>query len=197
MTTDVLDPTADSTRPPGSSGRRRFGRHGVRLGLSVLLVIAVGVGAYLLSSSLSSSASPVVAQRGPSGAGGLTPGRFGGPGSGAAGARPTAFGTVASVGSHSFTLTSRASTTLTIRVSTSTTYTGGTGLSAVTVGDRVAVIGTSVSSDEIDASQVLIGVGGRGFAGNGGGNGAGGSPGFGGNPSFGSGGGGNAPSNAL
>jgi hypothetical protein len=183
MTTDVTDPGARITNPPATRSRQLLGRRGVRLALGILLVIAVGIGAYVLSSSLSSSSVPaasVTPLRPPGGVVGPGPGRSGAPGPGAAGSRPIAVGAVASIGSNSFTLTSRAGTTVTVTVSTSTTYVGAAGFSAVKVGDRVAVIGTSTNSKEIAASRVLIGVGGRGFGGDGP-LGGGGNPSFGGN----------------
>ena len=78
---------------------------------------------------------------------------------------PAASGTVASVGSDSFTITTKAGATDTVNVSSSTTY-RDRGVTTptfanVTVGENVAVFGTSTSG-VVTATSVAIGVpGGR------------------------------------
>jgi len=127
------------------------------------------------------------------------PGHADGPGGGHGpsfgGTPPAAFGTVASVGTDTFTLTSRDGTTVTVKVSGSTTYedpsvTTAT-LADVKVGDHVAVFGTD-TDNTVTATKVAVG--GPGGPGQGGGPGPGG-PGQGGPGGFGGPGGGRwAPS---
>jgi len=93
----------------------------------------------------------------PDGTGG--PDGKGGPG-GFDGTPPAAFGTVASVGTNTFTLTTRDNTTVTVDVSPSTTYMerGVTtaSIANVTVGTRVVVFGTD-TSNTVTATKVGIG----------------------------------------
>ena len=101
-----------------------------------------------------------VAIGGPGGPGG--PGGDGGPGGHPdfGGTPPAAFGTVASVGTNTFTLTSPDGTTVTVDVGSSTTYTefGKTSASIadVTVGAHVAVFGTD-AANTVTATKVGIG----------------------------------------
>jgi preprotein translocase subunit YajC len=93
-------------------------------------------------------------------------GGFGGPGGGwgghgaPGGTPPAAFGTVKSVGSDTFTLTTHDGTTVTVDVSSSTTYReagkSSASLSDVTVGSQVVVFGTD-TSDTVTATSVGIG----------------------------------------
>jgi hypothetical protein len=89
-----------------------------------------------------------------------------------AGARQGVFGTVASVGSGSFTLTTRAGTTVTVNVTSTTTFkdpsSSSASLADVTVGQHVAVTGTD-TSNTVAATAVFIGGtrSGRGFRGHG------------------------------
>ena len=73
---------------------------------------------------------------------------------------PAAFGTVASVGANSFTITTKAGATDTVNVSSSTTYRdrGVTtpSLANVIVGESVAVFGT-LNSGVVTATSVAIG----------------------------------------
>jgi len=118
-----------------------------------------------------------------------TPSHAGYPGDHAAfgGTPPAAFGTVASVGSNTFTLTTHDATTVTVHVSSSTTYvdpsvTSPT-FSTIKVGDHVAVFGTD-TSDTVTATKVAIGGpdGHGGPGGHGGKGGPGDHDGFGGTP---------------
>ena len=78
------------------------------------------------------------------------------------GAPPAVAGTVASVDAtgDSFTVTDRSGSTITVAVSSSTTYmdpsVSSAGISNVTVGEHVAVVGTTTSGT-VTATQVLIG----------------------------------------
>jgi endonuclease YncB( thermonuclease family) len=102
----------------------------------------------------------------------------GGPGGhGPGGSPPAAVGTVASVGTGTFTLTTQDNTTVTVNVGTTTTYrdAGVTTptLANVTVGEHVAVFGTD-TANVVTATGVAIGdppsggPGGRGPGGPGG-----------------------------
>ena len=132
-----------------------------------VLVVAVGVGAGLVTASLSSNSSPSATSPGASTPSSSIP---------AGGTRPSGFtppqvsGTVAVVGSSSFTVTTRTGTTATVKVTSSTTFSGGgiTGLSSLKKGTVVAVYGTGASSSEITATRVAGGFGGFGGAGRGG-----------------------------
>jgi endonuclease YncB( thermonuclease family) len=111
----------------------------------------------------------------------------GGPG-GPAGSPPAAVGTVASVGSGTFTLTTKDNTTVTVNVGTATTYrdAGVTTptIANVTVGEHVAVFGTD-TSNVVTATSVAIGdppSGGPGGNGPSGSGGPGGPDGHGGSP---------------
>ena len=87
--------------------------------------------------------------------GGLGGHRFG------SGIRPAAVGTVKSVGAGTFTLTTRSGTVMTVNVATATTSYQERGVTAptfanVTVGSRVAVVGTH-TANTVAATRVLIG----------------------------------------
>jgi endonuclease YncB( thermonuclease family) len=110
----------------------------------------------------------------------------GGPGgNGPGGSPPAAVGTVASVGTGTFTLTTKDNTTVTVNVGTTTTYrdAGVTTptLANVTVGENVAVFGTD-TADVVTATSVALGEppsggpGGHGPGGPGGPEGPGGPP---------------------
>jgi preprotein translocase subunit YajC len=92
---------------------------------------------------------------------GLPPGGGKAFGPGGPGGPPAAVGTVKSVGSDSFTLTTSDGSTVTVHVSSSTKYmdpgVSSPSLANVTVGEHVAVIGTE-SSNTVTATSVLIGV---------------------------------------
>jgi hypothetical protein len=97
------------------------------------------------------------------------------------GTPPAAAGTVKSVGTDIFTLTTHSGTVVTVDVSSSTTYVDpkvtSASLSNVTVGEQVAVVGTD-TSNTVTATKVLIGApGGPGGQGGPGGPGGQGAPG--------------------
>jgi hypothetical protein len=75
---------------------------------------------------------------------------------------PAVAGTVESVGTGSFTVKDRAGTTVTVDVTSSTTYkdagVASPTIADVTVGERVAVQGTTASGT-VTATSVLIGGG--------------------------------------
>jgi hypothetical protein len=91
--------------------------------------------------------------------GGRPDGRPGG-GDGRAGTRPAVFGTVATVGTNSFTVTTRSGSTVTVDVSDATTYRDQDATSPsvanVKVGEMVAVSGTETSGT-VAATSVGIG----------------------------------------
>jgi hypothetical protein len=113
--------------------------------VAVLLALAV-IG---LSVALGSSASTPAAVRGFAPSSGTS---FGG------GLNPGVFGTVASVGNGSFTVTNSSGRTVTVDEQSSTTYyNGGTSASsgAVTTGGRVAVQGNQ-SGNTVTATRVTV-----------------------------------------
>jgi hypothetical protein len=77
------------------------------------------------------------------------------------GARPGTFGTVKSVGSGRFTLTTPENTIVTVDVTSATKYQdpgkSSASLADVTVGQHVAVAGTDTSSNTVAATDVFIG----------------------------------------
>jgi hypothetical protein len=96
--------------------------------------------------------------------------------------KPTAQGTVKSVGTDTFTLATKSGTVVTVTVTSSTTYRdpGVTSASfaTVAVGQKVAVVGTD-TSDVVAATSVMIGsppAGGKGAKSGMGPKGAGGKP---------------------
>jgi hypothetical protein len=124
--------------------------------------IAVAGGSYGIVSATSSS-SPAAASSGS--AGGLGPGGGGsnarsGPASGGAS------GTVGSISTSGFTMTTSAGQKVTVRDASSTTYQKGTSptsASAITTGEPVLVLGTT-SGTTITASQVVVQPAGGGSA---------------------------------
>jgi len=162
--------------PPAGEPRRRrlLGNAGVAWAVAALLAATVaGLAAALAGTSSSSAPAPAssattVPGR-PFGAGG---GRFAGLG---------VVGTVASVGSGSFVVTTRQGGTVTVDEEASTTYDQGTTSAtsaAVVRGARVAVSGSRTGT-VVHASRVIVlpagGFGGFGYPGTGGtGSGAGG-----------------------
>ena len=125
-----------------------------------ILVVAVGVVAGLVTASLSSKSSPAAISPTSTTPSGSTP---------AGGTRLPAFtspqvgGTVASVASSSFTVTTRAGSTATVKVTSSTKFSGSgiTGLSSLKKGTVVAVYGTGTSSS-VTATRVTAGFAGAG-----------------------------------
>ena len=136
--------------PLPNRSQRRHRAFRVTTAAAVALGLAVSGGAIANAASTGSPTST------------STPGAPGGPGghSPFGGTPPTAMGTVASVGTNTFTLTTHDGTTVTVDVSSATTYldqgvTSPT-LSDVKVGDHVAVFGTD-SSNTVTATKVAIG----------------------------------------
>jgi hypothetical protein len=143
---------ATSTDPTAVLNRRRRGVR-VTYAAAVALGLAVGgsavAGAATGSSPASSSTEP--------------PGHHaGGPGGpqGFGGTPPVAFGTVASVGTGTFTLTSTDGTKVIVDVSSSTSYVefgkSSASMADVTVGTHVAVFGTD-TNNTVTATKVGLG----------------------------------------
>ena len=158
---------ATEVDPPAILNKRRRGVR-VTYAAAVALGLAIGGGAVAgaASGSSSSTTPPSSSAEGPGG----RP-DFGG-------TPPAAFGTVASVGGTSFTVTTHQGTKVTVDVSGTTTYLDpavtSPSLADVKVGDHVAVFGTD-SANTVTAAKVAIG-------GPGGDGGPGGHPDFGGTP---------------
>ncbi len=146
---DVEASSAPTTISPASSPKpRRRRRVRVVSAAAIALGLAVGGGAVANAASTpsaSNSSSPTAG-----------PGRPPFPG----GSPPAAMGTVASVGSNTFTITTKDDTTVTVNVSSTTTYRdageSSPTLADVTVGQHVAVFGTE-TSDVVTAASVAIG----------------------------------------
>ena len=131
---------------PAFSQRRR---RGVRVTTAAAVALGLALGGGAIAGATSSST--------PSGTSGSST-HTGQPPFG--GTPPAAVGTVKSVGSDTFTITSRDNTTVTVNVGTTTTYfdqgvTSPT-FANVTVGEHVAVFGTD-TSDTVTATKVAIG----------------------------------------
>jgi hypothetical protein len=119
-------------------------------------VIAVAGGSYGIVSATSSS-TPATVSSSPAGA---SSGSAGGGGSNARSgpAAGGASGTVASVSTSKFTLTTATGQKMTVDEASSTTYQKGTSLasaSAITTGEQVLVLGTA-NSTNITATQVIV-----------------------------------------
>jgi len=125
-----------------------------------VVVVAVAIGAYTIEhSSSSSGASGAAASSSPSSA------ASGGPGSGGGGSNarsgPAAGGTAGTIGSVStsgFTLSTPSGQQVTVNEASTTTYQNGTSstsASAVTTGEPVLVLGTT-SGTTITATQVIV-----------------------------------------
>jgi len=136
-------------------------------GLLALAVIGLAAALATSGTTASSATKPptTIPARGP---GGL----FGGGGAARPGFAGGVFGTVKTVGTGTFTVTTRAGSTVTVDEQSSTVYSEGTTSatsSAVVVGARVAVEG-SESGATVKATRVIIlPAGGFGFGGGGGG----------------------------
>jgi hypothetical protein len=144
-----------------SRGRRR----GVKVTAAAIMALGLAVGGGAVAGATTSSSTA------PSGTSTHPGGRpFGG-------SPPVDVGTVKSVGTDSFTLTTSGGTVVTVDVGTSTTY-RDRGVTSPTiadlkVGDHVAVFGTD-TSDTVTATSVAIGdLGGPGGPGGPGGSGTG------------------------
>jgi hypothetical protein len=122
--------------------------------------IAVAGGSYGIVSATSSS-SPAAASSGPSTSGSgfaHAPGAGGGSNARSGPAAGGAAGTVGSLSSSGFTLTTSAGQKVTIKETSSTTYqkeTSPASVSAITTGEGVLVLGTT-SNTTITATQVIV-----------------------------------------
>ena len=150
-----------------------------RRGVRVTTAAAVALGLALAGGTVAGASATSTAPSPPSGssATGSRPPMGGSP--------PAAVGTVASVGSGTFTLTSKDDTTVTVNVTSATSYrdpgvTSPT-IADVTVGEHVAVFGTD-TSNVVTATGVAIGDPPSGGGGPGGPGGPGGRNGRGGTP---------------
>jgi len=134
---------SESGRVPDVSRRRRRGVR-VTTGAAMALGLALGGGAVAGAAS-----SPAYSSSGP-------PAHAGMP----TGATPAAQGTVKSVGTDTFTLTTRSDTTVTVNVTSATTYrdpgVGSPSFATIAVGQKVAVVGTD-TSDVIAATSMMVG----------------------------------------
>jgi hypothetical protein len=134
-----------------SVSRKR--RRGVRVTSAAAIALGLALGGWAVAGATTSS-NPTSApgSTGSSAPGSRPPG---------GGSPPTASGTVASVGTDTFTLTTKSGTTETVDVTTTTSYVDGGVTSAtltdVKVGEHVAVFGTT-SSGVITATRVAIGM---------------------------------------
>jgi hypothetical protein len=114
------------------------------------VAIAVAIGAYTVEHSSSSSSTSGAASSGP-GSGGASNARSGPAAGGAS-------GTVGSVSTSSFTMSTSAGQKVTVDEASSTTYqkgTSSTSASAITTGEPVLVLGTT-SGTTITATQVIV-----------------------------------------
>jgi hypothetical protein len=114
------------------------------------VVIAVAIGAYTIAHSSSSSSPSGAASSGPGSGGGGANARSGPAAGGAS-------GTVGSVSTSSFTMSTSAGQKVTVNQASSTTYqkgTSSTSASAITTGEPVLVLGTT-SGTTITATQVI------------------------------------------
>jgi hypothetical protein len=115
------------------------------------VVIAVAIGAYTIEHSSSSSSPSGAASSGPGSGGGGAANARSGPAAGGAS------GTVGSVSTSSFTMSTPAGQKVTVDEASSTTYqkgTSSTSASAITTGESVLVLGTT-SGTTITATQVI------------------------------------------
>jgi hypothetical protein len=158
---------AGSTATVKVTSSTKFSGSGIT-GLSSLKKGTV-VAVYGTGTSSSVTATSVTAGFGSAGRG-RSPGGGGFPGGGSG-----AFGTIASIGSDSFTVSSRSGTTETVDVTSTTSYSSSSGtlsgLSALKTGEDVIVEG-STSGSVVKATAVRVfqpgsggGFGGGGFAG--------------------------------
>ena len=159
----------DTADPLAAVSQRR--RHGVLVTAAAVAALALSLGGAAVAGAGTTTTAPS-ASSGRTGAAGRPP--FGG-------SPPAAVGTVASVGTDTFTLTARDGTTVTVHVSSSTAYVdaGVTSptIASLRVGAHVAVFGTD-AADVVTATRVAIGdpPSGVGPGGPGGGHGGGDMP---------------------
>ena len=122
-------------------------------------VVVVAIGAYTIGHSSPSSSSGAAAGSTPSSAASGGPGSSGGGSNARSGpASGGASGTVGSVSTSGFTLTTSAGQKVTVDEASSTTYQNGTrsiSASAITTGKSVLVLGTT-SGTTITATQVIV-----------------------------------------
>ena len=160
MTIEEEGPSTQSAATPASNPIPPFRhRRSVRITSAAALALGLAVGGGAIANaatSTSTSTQPSASGVGPHSDGPGGPGRFGRFG----GTPPAAMGTVASVGTNSFTLTARDGTTVTVDVGSSTTYLDhdvtSPSIADVKVGDHVAVFGTS-NAGTVTATKVAIG----------------------------------------
>lgn len=158
--------------PPGTApaGRWAFVRRAsvAWMVAGVLAVTTVALAAALATSGGSTTTAAAAGNLpgASAGAGAGAGAPFGGGFGGGTGTRPAVFGTVASVGSDSFTVSSpQSGQTYTVNEQSSTTYrstTGTASASDVAVGDRVAVAGTTSGTTVTATSVVILPAGGFG-----------------------------------
>ena len=142
-------------------------RRGVRVTYAAAVALGLAIGGGAIAGAATGSTSSTTP---PSNSAGGPAGHFG-----FGGTPPAAFGTVASVGVDTFTVTTRDGTKVTVDVNGATTYMDPSvttpSFTDVKVGDHVAVFGTD-SSNTVTATSVALG--GPGGPGGPGGNGPGG-----------------------
>lgn len=141
-------PAAPGDPNPFPNQRQRR-RRGLRITTAAAVAVGLAVGGGAVANAASSGASTsTTAPADPAGHDG-----FGG-------TPPAAVGTVASVGTNSFTLTGRDGTAVTVDVSSTTTYVDpavtSPSLADVKVGAHVAVFGAD-SSNTVTATKVAVG----------------------------------------
>lgn len=144
---------SSSSPPPGGGFLRNVTVAWIVAGVLALAVVALSVALATGSSSPARFSSPFRPSAPNSGRPFAGPGFFGGNTGGLG-----AFGTVASVGTGSFTVTERAGQMVTVDEQSSTTYYNGSSTassSAVVVGARVAVQG-SVTGSTVTATRVDV-----------------------------------------
>jgi hypothetical protein len=116
-----------------------------------VVVIAVAIGVYTIQHSSSGSSTSGAASSGPGSGGGGSNARSGPAAGGAS-------GTVDSMSTSSFTMSTAAGQKVTVNQASSTTYhkgTSSTSASAITPGESVLVLGTT-SGTTITATQVIV-----------------------------------------
>ena len=124
-----------------------------------VVVIAVAIGAYAIAHSDSSNSTSGAAGSSPSSAASSGPGAGGGGSNARSGpAAGGSSGTVDSVSTSSFTITTAAGQKVAVNEASATTYQDGTSsalASAITTGEPVLVLGTA-SGTTITATQVIV-----------------------------------------
>ncbi len=139
-----------ATPHAGSTVSKTPGRRSVRVASAVAAVVGLTVGSAAIANAVTAPSAPV-GHHDP-GSHGMSP--FGS-------TPPAAFGKVATVGTNSFTLTTKDGTTVTVNVDASTTYldhdVATPSFSDVVVGSIVAVVGSD-TANTVTATKVIIGV---------------------------------------